>query len=162
MHMLLSLLVALQIGHAVVRGRVVDARTGAPLERVLVAGEETGISTYTDADGRFELRLQPGPVKLFVSLVGYALVRRDAESSGHPLELTIPLVEGTGTRQEFVTERADGTVGGWRVEVVPGERFTYGTIRDGAWRHHLQFDLARPVDAPPPPWGHEVRPSQRP
>jgi hypothetical protein len=69
--------------------------------------------------------------------------------------------EGTANRQEFVSERNGMTVG-WRVEIQPGERYTYGTIRDGEWRHHLEFDLARPVDAPPPPWGHETRPSQRP
>jgi hypothetical protein len=51
---------------------------------------------------------------------------------------------------------------GWRVEIEPGLRYTYGTIRDGDWRHHLEFDLTSPVPAPPPPWGHETRPSQRP
>jgi uncharacterized protein (DUF885 family) len=68
---------------------------------------------------------------------------------------------GTATRQEFVTER-NGVRSGWRVEIEPGRRFTYGTIRDGAWRHHLEFDLTRPAPVPPPPWGHDVRPSQRP
>jgi hypothetical protein len=68
---------------------------------------------------------------------------------------------GTVTRQEFVVERA-GVLAGWRVEIIPGQRFTYGTIRDGEWRHHLEFDLTSPVPAPPPPWGHETRPSQRP
>jgi len=68
---------------------------------------------------------------------------------------------GTASRQEFVTERA-GVRSGWRVEIAPGERFTYGTIRDGEWRHHLQFDLTRPVQRPPLHWGHETRPSQRP
>jgi hypothetical protein len=69
--------------------------------------------------------------------------------------------EGTPARQEFVSER-NGMRVGWRVEIEPGRRFTYGTIRDGAWRHHLEFDLTRPVPSPPPPWGHETRPSQRP
>jgi hypothetical protein len=68
---------------------------------------------------------------------------------------------GTATRQEFVTER-NGMRFGWAVEIEPDQRFTYGTIRDGEWRHHLEFDLTRPVAAPPPPWGHETRPSQRP
>jgi hypothetical protein len=68
---------------------------------------------------------------------------------------------GTPTRQEFVSER-DGMLVGWRVEIEPGERYTYGTIRDGAWRHHLVFDLTQPAEVPPPPWGHAPRPSQRP
>lgn len=71
------------------------------------------------------------------------------------------LEDGSATRQEFVTER-NGSRGGWRVEVDPDRRFTYGTIRDGEWRHHLEFDLTEPVDVPPLPWGHETRPSQRP
>ncbi len=69
--------------------------------------------------------------------------------------------QGTATRQEFVSER-DGMTVGWRVEIDPGRRFTYGTIRDGEWRHHLEFDLTAPVAEPPLPWGHETRPSQRP
>lgn len=71
------------------------------------------------------------------------------------------LDEGTASRQEFVMQR-NGMWVGWRVEIEPGRRYTYGTIRDGAWRHHLEFDLTAPVEAPPPPWGHETRPSQRP
>jgi hypothetical protein len=67
---------------------------------------------------------------------------------------------GTANRQEFVTE-SDGVVRGWRVEIDPGRQFTYGTIRDGDWRHHLEFDLTMPVEVPPLPWGHATRPSQR-
>lgn len=69
--------------------------------------------------------------------------------------------EGTAGSQEFVTER-NGVRSGWRVQVEPGRHFTYGTIRGGDWRHHLEFDLSAPVAAPPMHWGHTVRPSQRP
>lgn len=69
--------------------------------------------------------------------------------------------QGTATRQEFVFER-DGMLVGWRVEIEPGRRFTYGTIREGGWRHHMEFDLTGDVPPPPLPWGHETRPSQRP
>jgi hypothetical protein len=64
---------------------------------------------------------------------------------------------GTANRQEFVfAERtaADGSLLGWRVEVVPGERYTYGTIRGGEWTWRVDFDLSRPVPEPPAPWGH--------
>jgi hypothetical protein len=71
------------------------------------------------------------------------------------------MAEGSATRQEFVSER-NGMQVGWRVEIEPGQRFSYGTIRDGEWRHHLEFDLTRPAERPPLPWGHETRPSQRP
>lgn len=69
--------------------------------------------------------------------------------------------QGTAQRQEFVSER-NNVRSGWRVEIVPRVRYTYGTIRGGEWRHHLEFDLTNPVSSPPPPWGHETRPSQRP
>jgi hypothetical protein len=72
--------------------------------------------------------------------------------------------EGTAGRQEFLREREgagegpsegeDGPVTGWAIEILPGDRYTYGTIRDGEWRYRLDFDLSAPVEAPPPPWGH--------
>lgn len=68
---------------------------------------------------------------------------------------------GTANRQEFVTVRGE-TSGGWAVEIEPGRRFTYGTIRNGEWRHHLEFDLTTLIAIPPKHWGHETRPSQRP
>jgi hypothetical protein len=64
---------------------------------------------------------------------------------------------GTAARQEFVfAERVaeDGSLLGWRVEVEPGVRYTYGTIRGQAWTWRVDFDLGQTIAAPPPPWGH--------
>jgi hypothetical protein len=64
---------------------------------------------------------------------------------------------GAPDRQEFVyTERTapDGSLLGWRVEIVPGERYTYGTIRGPAWTWRVDFDLTQRVPEPPAPWGH--------
>lgn len=69
--------------------------------------------------------------------------------------------EGSATRQEFATRRGE-MWSGWAVEIEPGVHFTYGTMRNGEFRHHLRFELDNEVDIPPPHWGHEVRPSQRP
>jgi hypothetical protein len=69
--------------------------------------------------------------------------------------------EGTATQQEFVSDR-NGVLAGWRVMIEPGERYTYGTIRNGDWRHHLEFDLSRAAEVPPMHWGHQTRTSQRP
>lgn len=55
---------------------------------------------------------------------------------------------------EFKREREDGMISGWRVEIVPGERYTYGTQRDGEWRHRFEFDLSGSVAVPMEPWGH--------
>ncbi len=71
------------------------------------------------------------------------------------------VAEGTAIRQDFVNVRGEMT-SGWRVEIHPGERYEYGTARNGEWRHHLVFDLTSPVEVPPMHWGHETRPSQRP
>jgi hypothetical protein len=71
------------------------------------------------------------------------------------------LEPGSATRQEFASMRGDVRVG-WAVEIEPEIHFTYGTMRDGEWRHHLRFDLSRSVEIPPLHWGHETRPSQRP
>lgn len=63
--------------------------------------------------------------------------------------------DGSANRQEFLRETpADGVRTGWRVEILPGERYTYGTIRDGDWNFRADFDLTTPIDPPPAPWGH--------
>lgn len=44
----------------------------------------------------------------------------------------------------------------WLIEVHPGERFVYAANRVGTERgFQVDFDLTRPVQAPPPPWGWE-------
>jgi hypothetical protein len=65
---------------------------------------------------------------------------------------------GSAVRQEFIlAERRapDGSALGWRVEIEPEERYTYGTIRAGEWTWRVDFDLTRTVPAPPAPWGHQ-------
>lgn len=45
----------------------------------------------------------------------------------------------------------------WRIEIVPGERFSYHLQRLGTERvFRVDFDLAETVEAPAPPWGWEV------
>ena len=93
----------------IVTGHVVDARTGAGLERVLVLVESGGPSTQTDNAGAFRiLGVAAGPQRLYISVVGYILVRRDVVvPAGGAVDLTIPLSEGTGTYTETVTVAAD-------------------------------------------------------
>jgi hypothetical protein len=66
---------------------------------------------------------------------------------------------GTATRQEFKSvarTKESGYFRGWRIEIVPGERYTYGTIRDTSWSWRVDFDLSQPLETlPPAPWGHE-------
>ena len=64
--------------------------------RVLAVEQGTGQAVQTDDRGRFELRGVPaGTRRLFVSVVGYALVQRDVVvAAGGALDVTIPLRKG--------------------------------------------------------------------
>lgn len=42
----------------------------------------------------------------------------------------------------------------WTIEIDPGQRFVYALRREGTDRRfRIEFDLTRPVPAPPAPWG---------
>lgn len=67
---------------------------------------------------------------------------------------------GTATRQEFAADAHTAALipaartNVWTVEVVPGRTFAYALRREGTDRRfRVEFDLTRPVAAPPPPWG---------
>jgi hypothetical protein len=69
---------------------------------------------------------------------------------------------GTPTRQEFPADAFTASLipaaatNVWTVEVVPGRTFAYALRREGTDRRfRIEFDLTRPVPAPPAPWGHE-------
>jgi hypothetical protein len=70
---------------------------------------------------------------------------------------------GTATRQEFPAdaeskalferEGLTASIGNvWAVEIEPGVRYVYELARPGRL-FRVEFDLTRPVTAPPPPWG---------
>ncbi len=44
----------------------------------------------------------------------------------------------------------------WTMELEPGASFAYQLVRTGEdWQVRWEFDLTRPVEAPPAPWGYE-------
>ena len=89
---------------ATIAGRVVDARTGQPLARVLVHVEHQGAFAETDDAGRFSLSVPPGTHTITASLIGYAIVRQAVDViADAPREMLIELSEGTGTFEEVVT-----------------------------------------------------------
>jgi hypothetical protein len=90
------------------RGTVVDAKTAKAIESARVVLVEFGHPALTGADGRFEFKDVPARVyTLNVSLIGYSFVARSVTlEAGVPLELTVPLAEGTGSYQETVTVKA--------------------------------------------------------
>jgi carboxypeptidase family protein/TonB-dependent receptor-like protein len=94
---------------AALRGRVVDARTSVGLERVLVVVQDAGRSVLTDKDGRFAVEgLSTGPHRIYVSVVGYAVEERLVVLDGTtPVDVVVPLTEGTGGYAESVTVTPD-------------------------------------------------------
>jgi TonB-dependent receptor-like protein/carboxypeptidase-like protein len=93
---------------AALTGQVVDGRTGSPLDRVLVVVEDTGKSVLTDAEGRFQIQgLTPGVHRIYVSVVGYSLFRRDVTVGSDPAPLVVRLAEGTTAYSESVTVAPD-------------------------------------------------------
>ena len=146
-------------------GRLLQAPDAqiSPDARLVVHFRECG-----EGELRFPLHVDENRSRtwIFVRHAGHLELRHDHRHPDGTEEANTwygatTIGEGSANRQEFVSDR-DGVLVGWRVEIEPGRRYTYGTIRGGEWRHHLEFDLTRPAALPPPPWGHETRPSQRP
>ncbi len=72
---------------------------------------------------------------------------------------------GTATRQEFPVDQFSRDLfvaqdlpqsvdNVWAVEVIPGQTYAYELRRPNRFLR-VEFDLTRPVEAPPAPWGHE-------
>jgi hypothetical protein len=69
--------------------------------------------------------------------------------------------QGSAIRQEFYADAHTATLipaaktNVWTIEVdLAARRFIYALRREGTDRRfRVEFDLARPVPAPPPPWG---------
>lgn len=76
---------------------------------------------------------------------------------------------GTAVRQEFPVDAESVAMFGklgmpasvtniWAIEIVPGQQFVYELSRPGGRLFQVEFDLSRPVPAPPAPWGAGVAP----
>jgi len=90
-----------------IEGRVVDARTGAGLAKVMVVVEGASLAVTTGDDGSFALAgVAPGDRRLSISVVGYIFVRRDVTvPPGTAVDLTIPLSEGDVDARVWVRVR---------------------------------------------------------
>lgn len=73
------------------------------------------------------------------------------------------IAQGTARRQEFPADEESkalfvresipaSAANVWAMEVEPGRVFAYELRRPGRF-FRVEFDLGRPVPAPPPPWG---------
>lgn len=68
---------------------------------------------------------------------------------------------GTAAQQEFAADEFTAKLipaaktNIWTMAVEPGKTFTYALRREAENRRfRVEFDLARPVESPPAPWGH--------
>jgi hypothetical protein len=106
--------------HGAIRGTIVDARDGTPLEKVSVRVQETKQTTQTASDGTFQLEAVPAGIhELYVSSVDYILIRRTVDvPAGGVLDITIPIAAGTGTYSETVD-----------VSTATGEESKAGTLQ---------------------------------
>ncbi|MBA3440208.1 MAG: TonB-dependent receptor, partial [Pyrinomonadaceae bacterium] len=94
-------------GTASLRGRVIDAQTGEPIAKVkIITGPQH--QTVTDAGGGWTLQgLAPGDVELYVTTVGYGLVRKTVLlKEGEDAELEVALSQEAATLTEQVTVTA--------------------------------------------------------
>lgn len=80
----------------VIKGRVVDATTGAPLSNVYLVVKGTGKVALTDAEGTFSLEAKPGAT-VVVSVIGYEKQTLSVQSG-----MTISLKEMSNTFTEAV------------------------------------------------------------
>lgn len=67
---------------------------------------------------------------------------------------------GTAAKQEFAADEFTGRLipaaksNIWTVEVTPGAMFAYALRREAEGRRfRVEFDLTKPVEPPPAPWG---------
>lgn len=96
-----------------------------------------------------------------------ALAHDHRHEDGSPDVLTLyggqTTTAGSATRQEFpadartkelfiAEDRAVSVPNVWAIEIEPGKRYVYELARPGRL-FRVEFDLSRPIDPPPPPWG---------
>jgi hypothetical protein len=101
---------------------------------------------------------------------GLQLEHDHRHQDGHPDAVTMyggaTTEPGTAQRQQFPVDarsvalfRANAlpasVTNAWALEIGPGDVLAYELTRPGGRRFRLEFDLARPVPAPPAPWGQE-------
>ena len=75
-------------------------------------------------------------------------------------DVFFPRVNGVST--SIATFRREGLMASlentWAMEIEPGQVFVYELSRPNGRLFQVEFDLSRPVPAPPAPWGSELAP----
>ena len=93
---------------ASLRGRVVDAQTGEPVAKVRINIVGSDRSATTDDNGAFVFQdLQPGEIILYITTIGYGLVKRTVIVKDSDTETEIALNQETSPLTEQVTITAE-------------------------------------------------------
>jgi hypothetical protein len=132
------------------RGLVLDRTDGTPIADVSVQIQDAKQSVKTDDTGHFSLTgIAPGRHTLYVSIVGFILVKRPVViEAGQTLDLTIALSEGTGTYSENVTVSASGGRFQEQEKSVPSQQ-TLGSADIQNLRNLLTNDPMRAIQVLP-------------
>src|SRR2546430_3319028 len=99
-------------GTGTIRGTVIDALTGRPIDGVRVDVPSTDLGTLTDREGRYQFTVRAGDVQLRARRVGYATATRkvtatagqvtdaDFQLRGAAVGLDVVVVTGAGAATE--------------------------------------------------------------
>lgn len=121
-----------------------DHRVRVPLA---IGGNFSRTWVFTREEGRLlfrhDHRHQDGTPEPMTHYGGHTSNAGSADTQMFPADdATTAAIPGSGQRSV------------WLVEIHPGERFVYAANRVGTERSfQVDFDLANPVQPPPPPWG---------
>jgi len=135
--------IALARGGARVRGSVVDA-TGGPIGHARVRAlrlqpPRLSLDTVADAQGQFELWVQPGFIALSAEAEGYA---RASQRATAPTEVELRLVPGGSIEGVVVNARTQQPVAAIDVRAAPPENpqlaMARGAISDGDGRFRIE------------------------
>jgi len=81
---------------SLVKGKILDEKTGDPLAYVNVGVRDTSIGTFSDENGEFKLELPKGNFTLIISLVGYEKKEYQVSLDGEkPVFLEVNMVNAT-------------------------------------------------------------------
>src|SRR5438128_11308610 len=88
-----------------IHGKVLDSRTSEPIAKATVSIRDRKIERRTADNGEFELTdIEPGEIELYVTTVGYALVRKKIDvSPATPVEIEILLGPEVLKRTDEIT-----------------------------------------------------------
>lgn len=148
-------------------GRVVEDSTGSPD----FAGKTLVMQVRRCESGRIQVPFHVGDDRsrtwVFTRTANGLRLKHDhRHEDGSEDELTQyggdTRGAGAPTRQDFHADEATArmlppaSTNVWTVEIHPGRSYVYALRREGTDRRfRVEFDLTRPVPAPPPAWGHD-------